>query len=483
MTQIVHLSASALTARIRAGEITSSELLELYLSRIEELNPKINAVVTMDIEGARQQAEKADKALARGESLGPLHGLPITIKDGFETAGMRTTSGVAIYQNHIPKINATAVQRYVDAGAIIMGKTNVPEFCADSQSYNNLFGITNNPWDLGRSPGGSSGGAVAAVAAGLTGLELGSDIAGSIRLPAAWTGVYGHRPSYGIIPFRGHIPPPPGILAEADLAVAGPIGRSAEDLQLALKILAGPNRLNAAGWQLKLPKPRANALKQYRIAAWLEEKGFPVDNAVHAQLTEMIAALRSAGATVDEHARPIFNAADSYRTYQKLLTPILAGGFPPKVLQMLEQIAETQGESTEQGIFAADATINHRQWLAANAKRVAHRHFWADFFKRYDVLLCPVASVPAIAHDTEQAQILRTIMVNGQAEPYSLLLKWAGLFTHVYLPATSAPVGRTAAGLPVGVQIVGPYMEDLTNIDFARRLAKVIGGFEPPPDF
>lgn len=483
MKETAFYSASQLTAMIRDGRASSSELLERYLARIEKFNPKINAVVTLDVEGARRQAQKADKALAKGKCLGPLHGLPITIKDGFETAGMRTTSGAPIYQNHVPKTHATAVQRYADAGAVIMGKTNVPMFCSDSQSYNSLFGITNNPWDLSKSPGGSSGGGAAAVAAGLSGLELGSDIAGSIRLPASWTGVYGHRPSYGIVPFKGHVPPPPGILAEADLAVPGPIARSAADLKLAMDILTGPDRLTATAWQLTLPKPRAVSLKKYRVAAWLADEAFPTDDKVHGVLTEVIAALRSAGVKVDEQARPGFNAADSYRTYQKLLTPIIAAGFPTKLLDFLSQIAQTEGERSELGILATDANMLHRHWLAANAKRAAHRHMWADFFKSYDVLLCPVVSVPAIAHNTKGTQIERTIQVNGKAEPYGLLLKWAGLFTHVHLPTTSAPVGRTDEGLPVGIQIVGPYLEDLTTIDFAQRLAKVIGGFEPPPGY
>jgi amidase len=483
LKEIAFCSAVELAAMIRNGKISSSELVELYLSRIETFNPKVNAVVTLDAEGARRQAKAADKARAKGKPMGLLHGVPVTIKDGFETAGMRTTSGAPTYQNHIPKRHAAAVQRYVDAGAIILGKTNVPLFCSDSQSYNGIFGTTNNPWDLKRSPGGSSGGAAAALAAGLTGIELGSDIAGSIRLPSSWCGIYGHRPSFGIVPFRGHIPPPPGILSEGDLSVAGPLARGAADLKLAMTILAGPDPLTATAWQLALPKPRAKSLKKYRIAAWLAEEGFPVDQAVHRVLKEVVAALRSAGATVDEKARPKFNAADSFRAYQRLLTPVMASGFPSKVLEFLAQIAQAEGERSEIGIFATDTHLLHRHWLSANAKRHAHRHLWAEFFKHYDVLLCPVVSVPAIVHDTQRTQIERTIEVNGRAEPYGLLLKWAGVVTHVYLPCTSAPVGQTPEGLPVGIQIVGPYLEDFTSIDFAQRLAKVIGGFEPPPGY
>lgn len=480
MESIAFRSATELARLIRKGKISSRELVELYLARIQRIDKQINAVVTLDAEGARRQARQADEAQARGESLGPLHGMPVTIKDGFETAGMRSTSGAPMFKDHLPKIHATAVQRYADAGAIIMGKTNVPLFCADSQSYNELFGTTNNPWDLARTPGGSSGGAAAALAAGLTGLELGSDIAGSIRVPAAWSGVYGHRPSYGIVPFRGHIPPPPGILAEADLSVAGPLARSAADLKLALKILAGPESGDAVGWKLALPPPRAKSLKAYRIAAWLEEDAMPVDGTVRRCLDETIAALRSAGARVDEQARPAVPAAEAVRTFLKLLYPILATGYPPEVMEMFKQLAQTESEETELGLFARDATQLHRQWLSANARRHAQCRLWAEFFKNYDVLLCPAASVTAIAHNPVGTPIDRTITVNGKAEPYSLLLKWVGMVTHVQLPVTSAPVGRTADGLPVGIQIVGPYLEDRTTIDFAERLSKVIGGFVPP---
>ena len=483
MNDIAFRSATELAQMIRNGKMSSRELLDIYLQRIETHNPRINAVVTMDVEGARLQAKKADEMAAKGKFMGPLHGVPVTIKDGFETAGMRTTSGATIYENHIPRTHADAVQRYVDAGAVIMGKTNVPKFCADSQSYNTIFGTTNNPWDLERTPGGSSGGAVAALAAGLCGLEIGSDIAGSIRVPAAWTGVYGHRPTHGIVPFRGHVPPPPGILSEADLSVAGPLARSADDLQMALDLIAGPGQWNATAYRLSLPAPRARTLKEYRIAAWLDDAAMPVDDSVKACLAQMVAALRGAGARVDETARPAIDPADAFRTFMRLLSPVLAAGAPADLIELLKQVARTESEETELGQFARDATQMHRQWLSANAKRHGHRRIWADFFKDYDVLLCPVASLPAIVHDQKGEPIERTVMVNGKTEPYSILLRWAGLATYVYLPATSAPIGRTDGGLPVGVQIVGPFLEDRTPIDVAQKLAGIIGGFEPPPGY
>ncbi|RJQ73211.1 MAG: amidase [Desulfobacteraceae bacterium] len=483
MEEIAFCSASQLARMIRTGEISSCELLDIYAARIEKFNPVINAVVTLDIEGARRRAQQADRLRSQGTFLGPLHGVPLTIKDGFETAGMRSTSGAPQFKDHIPGTHADAVQRYVDAGAIIMGKTNVPLFCADAQSYNELYGTTNNPWDVKRTPGGSSGGAAAALAAGLTGLELGSDIAGSIRLPAAWSGVYGHRPTHGIVPFRGHIPPPPGILSEADLSVAGPLARSAADLKLALSILAGPDQWCSSAWKLELPKPRTANLKEFRIAAWLEDESIPTDSETAACLRSAVEALRSAGATVDEKARPGVDAAEAYRTYSQLLVPIIAAGLPSKTFEMLKQMAQAAGEETELIRFSKDATLLHRHWLSANAKRYAHRRLWMEFFKKYDVLLCPVTCVPAIAHNTTGTTIERTITVDGRPAAYSNLLKWAGIFTHVHLPVTSAPIGRTSSGLPVGIQIVGPYLEDFTTIAFAEHLAKVIGGFEPPPGY
>lgn len=483
MKEIAFYSASKLAGMIRRGKISSRELLEHYLARIEKFNPQLNAIVTMDVERARRQAHQADEKQAKGEPLGPLHGVPITIKDGFETAGMRTTSGAPIYKDHIPKTNAIAVQRYIDAGAIIIGKTNVPMLCADSQSYNEIFGITNNPWDLERSPGGSSGGAAATIAAGLSGLELGSDIAGSIRLPASWTGIFGHRPTYGTIPFIGHIPPPPGIHAEADLSVAGPLARSSDDLRLALKILAGPGPIESTGWRLKLPKPRASSLKAYRIAAWIDDDAIAVDDEVKEVLHNTIAALRKAGATIDETARPDIDAQDTYNAYLKLMTPVMASGVPREQFKLLQLVAQGHDKTSELAQFAFDATLRHRNWLSANAKRHNHRYMWHNFFKKFDVLICPTSSSTAIAHDTQTKQMDRTILINGKREPYSLLLKWPGIFTHVYLPSTSAPVGLTKSGLPVGLQIVGPYLEDYTTIDFAKKLTEVVGGFEPPPGY
>jgi len=485
MDELAFYPATKLVQMIRVGEISSRELLELYLARIEKFNSRINAVVTLDAERACQQARQADELQSQGKPLGPLHGVPVTIKDAFETAGLLTTCGAPLLKDYIPAANAVAVQRYLDAGAIVFGKTNCPLFCTDAQTYNDIFGRTNNPWNLERSPGGSSGGAAAAVAAGLTGLELGSDIAGSIRIPASWSGVYGHKPSYGIVPQQGHIPPPPGTLSETDLNCVGPLARSAADLMLALDCLIGPAASESIGWTLQLPQPRAASLREYRIAAWLDDADMPVDTQVKARLETVIDALRAAGATIDEQAHPAFKTTEACQTFQKLMYPALFGWIPPSLYDTLEKLAQSGGADSETGRFAQAVTQRHRQWLASDAERQAYRAQWAAFFKDYDVLLCPVASVPAIPHTIGKNEMAleRTIMVSNRPAPYTILQRWVGLATLAYLPATSTPVGRTDDGLPIGMQIVGPFLEDRTPIDFAARLADIIGGFEPPPGY
>jgi amidase len=485
MDEIAFETAVRLAAAIRTKRIGSRELLEHYVQRVERLNPRINAVVTVELDRARRRADAADAALARGEVWGPLHGVPMTIKDSFETAGLRTTAGAKELAQHVPADDATAVRRLIGAGAVVFGKTNLPVYAMDVQSYNPVFGTTNNPWDVARSPGGSSGGAAAALAAGLTGLELGSDIGGSIRNPAHFCGVYGHKPSFGLVPCRGHIPGPPGTLSEADIAVAGPLGRGADDLVLGMDVLAGPDAAQAVAWRLELPPPRATTLRGFRVAVWADDPACPVDDTVQVRLRATADALQRAGASVDEMARPSLSFADAYRVYLQLLWAATSPGVPRDVYETL------LGMSTQLPADADDANANfarfvtqrHRDWLPAHEKRQRLRRAWAEFFRDFDVLLCPITPTAAIVHDQSQPYMNRTITVNGQPRPYLDQIAWAGLTGMVYLPATVAPVGRTAGGLPVGVQIVGPYLEDRTTIEFARCLVEVIGGFEVPPGF
>jgi amidase len=483
MTEVTLRPAVQLVAALREGTLGARELLESYLQRIDQHNPRLNAVVTLDVERARRAADAADAARARGQSLGPLHGLPMTVKDTLETAGLRTTAGAPELAEHVPGQDAALVARLRAAGAVIFGKTNTPVYAADVQTYNPVFGVTRNPWDLARSPGGSSGGSAVAVAAGFTGVGIGSDIGGSIRTPAHCCGVYGLKPTHGVVPGRGHIPGPPGTLGTFDLGVMGPLARSADDLALLLDVLAAPDERDAVAWRLELPPPRRRTLREYRVAAWLDDPFCPTDAAVRARGEATVAALRAAGVDVDEQARPVPDLGAVHRCYERLLWPIMSGGMGSDEVAELARLAETTA-SDETNVFdrfARAVTLRHRDWIAVDEERQRLRAAWAEFFRRFDVLLCPVMSVPAIPHDHDGSLLSRSIVVNGAARPYLDLIVWAGLVTMALLPATAVPVGRTPAGLPVGLQVVGAYLEDRTTIDFARLLGEVIGGYEPPP--
>ncbi len=476
--------ASRLARALRVGEVSSRELLELFLRRIEAADPALNAVVTLDAERALALAGAADEALARGEATGPLGGLPITIKDTIETEGLRTTAGAPWLAGHVPSQDATAASRLKAAGAIVFGKTNCPLLGGDAQSTNAVFGTTGNPWALDRSPGGSSGGSAAALAAGQTALELGSDIGGSVRNPAHYCGVYGHKPSFGLIPTRGHIPPPPGALSPVDLAVVGPLGRAAEDLALAVDVLAGPDEANGTAWHLELPPPRGQTLGDYRVAVWLEDPACPISSAVGDVLSNAADALAEAGAAVDARLRPDFTLADAHRTYQRLLYGATTAGLANRVygalLAKAEELApEGDGRNAR---YLRDGTARHRDWLAADEERASYRERWSEFFRDCDILLCPTVPTTAIRHDHSNINH-RTIDVDDETRDYWDQIVWPGMASMAGLPATVAPVGRASDGLPVGIQIVGPYLHDRSTIDFARRLGEVVGGYKPPPAF
>jgi amidase len=477
--------AHRLIAQVRARTLTAVDLLEHHRARLGRLNPALNAVIATDFDGARERAREADAASARGESWGPLHGLPMTIKDTFEVAGMTTVAGAPMLKDYRPKSHAPAVQRLVDAGAVIFGKTNVPLFAGDVQTYNAVFGVTRSPWDLERTPGGSSGGAAAALAAGLTPLELGSDVAGSIRTPAHFCGVYGHKPSSGLVPTRGHIPGPPGTAGEADLVVAGPMARSAEDLALALRVLAGRVAPDATAWRAELPPPRRSALADYRVLAWLDDPACAVDATVRAPLEAAVEKLRAAGVKVTTGAPP-FALAELHALYFTLLGAIFGGGLPAKLYRrawITGRLAALFGRDRVDtlGGFLRRVTLSHRDWLKAHEERERLRLKFEALFQSHDVLLLPVNRIAAPPHNTKGSLYSRKITVNRREEPYATQFTWIGPATLAGLPATSAPVGLTGEGLPVGIQIVGAHGHDLTTIDFARHLAQLTGGFRAPP--
>ena len=474
-------SASALTAALRTGRVGSVELLRAYLDRVDRFNPALNAIVVDDREAALKRARAADRARARGELWGPLHGLPMTVKESFDLAGRPTTWGHLPRKDHAATQDALAVQRLKAAGAVIFGKTNVPLNLADFQSYNAVYGTTNNPWDLKRVPGGSSGGSAAAIAAGLCALEFGSDIGGSIRNPAAYCGIYGHKPTWCIVPKRGHsLLPTPG--AEMDLSVVGPLARSAGDLALALNVTAGADALTASGLAYKLPSP-PKSLKGLRIAVWLDEAIAPVDDVVKARVEAAARALGKAGAKLDFRARPDFDPAHAHAVYNLLLQANMAAR-RPDYEQLVDERARLRADDQGQHAQALRAsTASYRDVFFAQQQREQLRWAWHDFFGRHDLLLMPITVTPAFPHDPSEPMPARKMRVNGAEVPYFNQLFWAGLATASYLPATIAPAGRSPDGLPVGVQIVGPEMADRRTIWLADELAGLIGGFQPPPGY
>jgi amidase len=479
VSELAYSSAVAIADRIRQREISSREAVDYFLARVETLDKRINSVVTIDADRARTEADAADAALARGEVRGPLHGVPMTIKDSFQTAGMRTTSGAPELASFVPTEDAWPVAHLREAGAIIFGKTNLPIYAGDLQSYNKVFGTTNNPHDVSRTPGGSSGGSAAALACGFTPLELGSDIGGSIRLPSHMSGIVGHKPSYGIVPAHGQIPGPPGTLTLADLAVAGPMARTIQDLKLALDIMAGPNRWEKPAWHLELPPPRRPTLKQYRVAAWLDDPACRVEPEVGELLASAAQKLAAAGVTVDHDARPEFTLEKVADTFFALLQAALAGGVPP---DRLDEYAATVGDMPAAHTRRLLA-MRHRQWLSYNERRLQMRKRWEEFFTQWDAILLPVMPCPAMPHDHSEPMASRMASVGGERRPYWDLTIWMAPAGACYLPVTVIPVGRLKNGLPIGIQIVGAYLHDRTTLDLAEHLLPLVGGCPRPPGF
>lgn len=483
MSDIVFQSAAELARRIAAGELTSESLLNTYLERVDRFNPDLNAVVVDVREQALAQAREADAATARGESWGPLHGVPMTIKESYNLAGTPTTWGNPDWQSNIAEEDAVSVRKLKDAGAIIFGKTNVPLALADFQSYNDVYGTTGNPYDRDRTPGGSSGGSAAALAAGLTGLETGSDIGGSIRNPAHFCGVFGHKPTWNLLWMRGHSGPG-DIRATPDISVIGPLARSAEDLELAVRAMAGPDDIMARGYRLELPELSERGLDGLRVAVWGDDALCPVSSLVQERVARVAGMLKDAGAQVDEQARPAFTAEHSHETYQTLLQATMATRMPAADYRKLQQRAaelDPHDDSPAARVLRAQ-TASFRDWSAANEARHKLRWQWHEFFKGYDLLLAPIMPTPAFAHDHRHFGE-RTIRIDDRELPYFQQVFWAGLTGVVYLPSTVVPTGLTDQGLPIGVQVVGPEFADLITIGVARILEAAGCRFVPPRDY
>ena len=483
MSDITFLPAHELARRIRRRELGAAELLEHFLARITRLDPTVNAVPVLDTGRARERARAADAALARGESWGPLHGLPMTVKESFNLAGLPTTWGFEARRQHVADTNAIAVQRLLDAGAVVFGKTNVPVSLADWQTFNPVYGTTNNPWDLKRTPGGSSGGSAAALAAGLTALELGSDIGASIRNPAHYCGVWGHKPTFGVVPLTGHELVPHAREHGTDIAVAGPLARSAHDLALALEILAAP--LCAATPLGPVPvawRERGAPPQRCRVAMVFDDPQAEVDAAVQQRLHDLAAFLRREGVAVSENARPV-DSAEANFVYLTLLRAATGAHIAePEYERQLEARGRfARDDPGYPARLAHGSTASFRDWVALDERRAVLQRQWAAFFERFDLLICPVATTPAFAHNQQGERWERMIPVNGHDQPTTDALFWAGYPGVVGLPATAVPLGLGADGLPVGAQIVAPAFGDLDALRFAMWLEREYRAFVPPP--
>lgn len=450
-------------AAIREGAFSSRELLELLVARIERLNGDLNAVVTLDLDTAREAADAADRMLASGKIAGPLHGVPITIKDALETAGIRSTGGATELHNNVPDRDASVVAALKAAGAIVFGKTNLPRWSGDIQSFNAMFGTTSNPWNLERVPGGSSGGAATAVAAGLTSFEIGSDIGGSIRFPSSFCGVFGHKPSWGVVPSTGYLDHIAGGTTEADVNVLGPIARSAEDLEILLELILKKDKPLVAAL-----KPPPADVKALRVAAWLDDDFCRVDEKVLDVMNRAVDALEVAGVAVDREARPKLDPNHALGVGMWLVAAAMAQSMPAEELEGIEGKDALAGAS-------------HRVWLDMHAEREAIRSRWAEFFESYDAVIMPISFVPPFPHDHEGTFATRKLLCNGAERPYADLLRWTILTGMAYLPASVPPIGRDTDGLPISFQVVGPYGGDYTTIRLAGLIAELCGGFVPPP--
>jgi amidase len=476
-------TAQQLASAVRKKKIGCLELLDLYLKRVETYNSKLNAIISTDIAGARKRAKAADKAVKSGKKLGPLHGVPMTIKESFDVKGFPTTWGDPAFKNSIAAENSLVAQRMIDAGVTLFGKTNVPLNLADWQSYNEVYGSSNNPWDLGRTPGGSSGGSGAALAAGLTGIEAGSDIGASIRNPAHYCGVWGHKPTWNVVCPKGHTLG--GNVAYGDVGVVGPLARSAGDLEIAMDIIVGPDEIDSRGWKLKLPRPKKKKLRDFKVALLLDDRNAEVDHTVQSEIQKLADFLAKNKVKVSDKARPAFDTAELNDVYIRLLRAATSARLSDEAYRQAVSDAATLVPD-DMSYFAQmqrGNSLPHRTWLQLNEKRHRMRLAWDAFFQDYDIMLCPVATTAAFPHDQEGQRHKRTIVVNNRKVPVVDQIFWAGYAGVTWMPATAAPIGLSPEGLPIGVQIIGPQYADYSTIAFAKLLEQEYRSFQPPPGY
>ncbi|GAB2595956.1 amidase [Kribbella endophytica] len=503
-------TAGEMAAGLRAGAVSSVELTEEAIGRIERDDKVVNAVCVRDFERALVAAREADEARARGEDR-PLLGIPVTVKESYDVVGLPTTWGMPDQRDFEPAEDAVQVSRLKAAGAVVLGKTNVPLGLQDIQSFNEVYGTTNNPWDDARTSGGSSGGSAAALALGFGALSIGSDLAGSLRTPAHFCGIYAHKPTLGLAATRGMVAPPgPALPVDLDLAVVGPMARSARDLTLLLDVMAGPDPLtHGIAYDVKLPPARHERLSDFRVLVIEDHPLIPTGSAVRAGVNRVADALVAGGARVDRHtpgqgvergvgqggvglhaplsgadqgARLLPDLTESGTLYMQFLFSGSVARFPVEAYEQL-QLQAAGLSADDQSLDATrlrGMVLSHRDWIQATNRRELHRHGWRQFFAEYDAVVCPITPTPAYPHDHNPDVLERRLDIDGVEYPYFDQLVWAGLATMPGLPATAVPTGLSPEGLPVGVQLIGPMFEDRTPLRLAELLEQQLGGFQAP---
>jgi amidase len=484
-SELSYGSAAELVDAMARGAVSAVELAEQAIGRIERYDASLNAVCVRDFERALEAARAADAARARGDAR-PLLGVPMTVKESFHVAGLPTTWGFPEFADFVPDADAVAVERVKAAGAVVLGKTNVPLALGDMQSYNAIYGTTRNPWDQERTPGGSSGGSAAALAAGYGALSIGSDIGGSLRNPAHYCGVYAHKPSLGLLASRGHTPPGlPVLPADNDLAVIGPMARTAADLALLLDVLAGPDELDTGvAYRLALPAARHTELADHRVLVLDAHPLLPSASSVRAAIGRFADRLTTAGAKVERESPLLPDQADAARLYMRMLMSFFGAQYPPEIYEQAR--ADAARLDADDRSLAAERgrglVLSHRDWIAADGRRALLRQQWRELFADFDVVVCPVMPTPAFPQD-HGPMGARRISIDGADLEYFDQLALAGVATLPGLPATAMPVGTSEGGLPIGVQAVGPMFGDRTTIWFAELAEREFGGFTPPPGF
>lgn len=484
-SELPYQSATELISNLINKKISSVELLEESISRIKRLDQKINAVVVRDFDQARISAKAADAAIARGKKTALL-GLPITVKESFNIGGLPTSWGNPQFKSWCPNEDALVVSRLKAAGAIIIGKTNVPMMLQDWQTYNDIYGTTNNPWNLNLTPGGSSGGSAAALAAGFTALELGSDFAGSIRVPSHFCGVFGHKPSTNLVPMRGAGPPTssPSPHLLNDFIATGPMARTARDLRLELQTIAGPDEIwDGKGYQLSLPPARHNTVKNFRVLIIRAHPLLPTSEAVNDVIDKFDACLVKLGVNISRDTKILPDLSEITRTYVALFAAFTSGNIPIEQYQKLQAAAKglELDDMSLKACYLRGCTMPHSDWLTKMRLRNTMREQWRNLFKDFDVILCPIMPTTAFPHDHSDP-FSRQINIDGQLVPYSEQYAWSSIATLFGLPATALPIGLAKNGLPVGIQVIGNYLEDLTTIKFSELIEHELGGFIAPKE-